>query len=120
MVEGNGSRPAKVARLLGRFRVDRIDDPLVLEELQEAALDFATRAVVQQRFLRRMAPAPVPAGPIEWLDAKALAALLHRSESTIRHMPRDKIPGRRQDRPGCKVEWNKEVVLRHLAKCSGQ
>src|SRR5262244_1610923 len=117
--DGNGAgRPQRLAAILHRFRVDRVDDPILLEQLQEAALDFVSRTIVQQRFLRRMAPPAEPLAPIEWIDAKALAALLHRSESTVRHMPPDKIPGRRQDRPGCKVEWNKAVVLQHLAQCS--
>jgi len=121
VADGNGSgRPQRLASILHRFRVDRIDDPMLLEQLQEAALDFISRTVVQQRFLRRVAPPSLPAGPIEWIDAKELAALLHRSESTVRHLPPDAIPGRRQAKKGYRVEWNKQIVLNWLAECSGQ
>lgn len=47
----------------------------------------------------------------EWLDAKQVAALLHRCESTIRHLPPDAIPGRQQHAKGYKVRWNKQRVL---------
>jgi len=122
VADGNGSgRPQRLAAILHRFRVDRIDDPILLEQLQEAALDFISRTVVQQRFLRRMTPpAAGPVTPIEWIDAKELAVLLHRSESTVRHLPPDAIPGRRQAKKGYRVAWNKQVVLSWLAECSSQ
>ena|SRR5215468_4873165 len=117
----NGSdRPQQLVLALRHFRVDQVDDPVVLEGLQEAALDLLSRIVVQERFLRRMTPPPEPTGPVEWLDAKQVAALLHRSESTVRHMPPDKIPGRRQQAKGFRVQWNKQVLLNYLAECSSR
>jgi hypothetical protein len=120
--DGNGSRPQRLAHLLHRFRVDRLDDPAWLEDLQEAAVIFLSRIVLQQKFLRHTArPTVIPnGGPVEWLDAKQVGELYHRSESWVRHMPADAIPGRRQHVKGGKVLWNKQILLNHLAACSSQ
>jgi len=118
-VEGeNGSRPARLALILNRFRVERLDDPAWLEGLQDAALAFLGRLSIQQKFLRQVRPSSPASGPVEWIDAKGVAALMHRSESTIRHLPPDAIPGRRQQAKGCKVLWNKQIVMNWLAECS--
>jgi len=118
--DGNGHPP----RLLGERMLARVtrlvgheDDPEQLDRLTDAATQLLLKLNAQRKALRATRPPPV-GGPIEWLSAKEVATLLHRSESTIRHMAPDSIPGRRQHGKGYKVEWNKEIVLAWLAECS--
>jgi hypothetical protein len=103
---------ARVTRLVGHE-----DDPERLDRLTDAATQLLACLNAQRKALRAVRPPPVVEPPV-WLSAAEVAALLHRSESTIRHMAPDAIPGRRQQGKGYKVEWNKQIVLAWLAECS--
>jgi hypothetical protein len=122
--EGNGQPPDLLLaeRMLARVAslILHEDDPERLDRVAEGATKVLQSVNAQRRRVRAAQPVAPPTAPIEWLTAKELAALLHRSESHVRHLPPDAIPGRRQQARGCKVEWNKAKVLTFLAECSRQ
>jgi hypothetical protein len=119
--EGNGQPPRLLAeRMLARVAslILHEDDPDRLDRLAEGATTVLQHVNAQRRRVRAAPPIAAPSAPIEWLNAREVAALIHRSESHVRHLPPHAIPGRRQHARGFKVEWNKAIVLGWLADCS--
>lgn len=120
-MEGCHNGRALPAELLTRvtWLVAEEGDLDQLDQIAEATTGLLIAVNNQRRAIRTARP-PAPlapaATPVEWLSAKEVAALLHRHESTIRHLPPDAIPGRRQLKKGGKVAWNKQIVLNWLAE----
>jgi hypothetical protein len=119
--DGNGWAVSRTLRILERIatEVDAETDLEALDGVSDAAAELQLRTTRRRRTLRTERPLDDD-GADEWIGVSELAQLIHRSVSTIRHLPPDAIPGRRQLVPGGKVEWNARIVRAwRRAPCSG-
>ena len=118
--DGNRRVVSRAVKMLQRVTAEMADETNLdaLDDVTSAALQLQLTTTERRRTLLAARPA-TDDGPDEWLDIRALSALINLSVSTIRHYPPDFIPGRRQHVSGGKVEWSKRRVQQWLAACSG-
>jgi len=116
----------RVARLIARRHAEMaelIDTIGHAADLDQLLLDLSDelRTVAERRCaLRDDEPEPAPLGgpDDEWLTIQQVARLTGRAVSTIKHGPRDAIPGRRQLVPNGAVRWSRRAIERWIESFS--
>ena len=107
----------RVARLIARRHAEMaelIDAVGLPADLDQLLLDLSDelRTVAERRCALRDEPGEPAAEPAdEWLTIAQVAQLTGRAVSTIKHGPKDAIPGRRQLVPYGAVRWSKRAIL---------
>jgi len=94
--------------------IDALDDPRELADVARNLAALQGELAERWEMLTLAVPTAAPEPADEWLTIDAVAQLTGRSVSTIKHGPKDAIPGRRQLVPNGAVRWSRRAIERWI------